>query len=172
MEGCCGGSLLSQLSSLLLLFQLPAGSSAEEFMVIGPSEPIVAVLGADITLPCLVSPAMDVENMELWWFPSKFSGAVLIYQNQREQTEEQLAEYRGQTSLVKDFLTQGEAAVRIHHVQAFDNRLYTCFFQMRIFYEEASVELKVAGVQYSDSTLSHILSGIFNRNSAGQNGAV
>uniref|UniRef100_M3YWU0 Uncharacterized protein n=1 Tax=Mustela putorius furo TaxID=9669 RepID=M3YWU0_MUSPF len=115
------------------------------FMVIGPSEPIVAVLGADITLPCLVSPAMDVENMELWWFPSKFSGAVLIYQNQREQTEEQLAEYRGQTSLVKDFLTQGEAAVRIHHVQAFDNRLYTCFFQMRIFYEEASVELKVAG---------------------------
>uniref|UniRef100_A0A8C7ENQ1 Butyrophilin-like protein 1 n=1 Tax=Neovison vison TaxID=452646 RepID=A0A8C7ENQ1_NEOVI len=120
--------------------------STEEFMVIGPSEPIVAVLGADITLPCLVSPAMDVENMELRWFRSKFSEAVLIYQNQREQTEEQLAQYRGRTSLVKDFLIQGEAAVRIHNVQAFDNGLYTCFFRMGIFHEEASVELKVAGV--------------------------
>ncbi|XP_044111714.1 butyrophilin-like protein 1 [Neovison vison] len=121
-------------------------SRGEEFMVIGPSEPIVAVLGADITLPCLVSPAMDVENMELRWFRSKFSEAVLIYQNQREQTEEQLAQYRGRTSLVKDFLIQGEAAVRIHNVQAFDNGLYTCFFRMGIFHEEASVELKVAGV--------------------------
>ncbi|XP_012906336.2 butyrophilin-like protein 1 isoform X6 [Mustela putorius furo] len=118
MENCCRGSLLSQLSSLLLLFQLPAGGSA----------------------------AMDVQNMELRWFRSKFSEAVLIYQNQREQREEQLAQYRGRTSLVKDFLTQGEAAVRIHNVQAFDNGLYTCFFRMGIFYEEAGLELKVAGV--------------------------
>ncbi|XP_059257508.1 LOW QUALITY PROTEIN: butyrophilin subfamily 1 member A1-like [Mustela nigripes] len=146
MEDCCRDSLLIHLPSLLLLLQLPAGGSAEDFMVIGPSEPIVAVLDGDITLPCCVSPAMDVENMELWWFRSKFSEAVLIYQNQREQREEQLAQYRGRTSLVKDFLTQGDAAVLIHNVQAFDNGLYTCFFRMGIFYEEASVELKVAGV--------------------------
>ncbi|XP_047591223.1 butyrophilin-like protein 1 [Lutra lutra] len=146
MEDCCWGSLLSHLPSLLLLLQLPAGGSAEEFMVIGPTEPIVAALGGDITLPCRVSPAMDVENMELRWFRSKFSEAVFIYQNQREQTEEQLPQYRGRTSLVKDFFSQGEAAVHIHNVQAFDNGLYTCFFRMGIFYEEASVELKVAGV--------------------------
>ncbi|XP_044930580.1 butyrophilin-like protein 1 isoform X1 [Mustela putorius furo] len=146
MENCCRGSLLSHLSSLLLLLQVPVGGSAEEFMVIGPSGPIVAVLGADVTLPCLVSPTMDVENMELRWFRSKFSEAVFIYQNQREQREEQLPQYRGRTSLVKDFLTQGEAAVRIHNVQAFDNGLYTCFFRMGIFHEEAGLELKVAGV--------------------------
>ncbi|XP_032196639.1 butyrophilin subfamily 1 member A1-like [Mustela erminea] len=146
MEDCCRGSLISHLPSLLLLLQLPTEGSAEQFMVIGPSEPIVAVLGADIMLPCHVSPAMDVENMELRWFRSKFSEAVFIYQNQQEQTEEQLAQYRGRTSLVKDFLTQGEAAVRIHNVQAFDNGLYTCFFRMGIFYEEAGLELKVAGV--------------------------
>uniref|UniRef100_A0A8C7B295 Butyrophilin-like protein 1 n=1 Tax=Neovison vison TaxID=452646 RepID=A0A8C7B295_NEOVI len=122
MENCCRGSLLSQLSSLLLLFQLPAGSSVEL---------IVAVLSADIMLPCLVSPDMDVENMEMWWFRSKFPEAVFIYQNQREQREEQLPHYRGQTSMVKDFLTQAEAAVCIYNVQAFNNGLYT---------------LKVAGV--------------------------
>uniref|UniRef100_A0A8C7EK72 Ig-like domain-containing protein n=1 Tax=Neovison vison TaxID=452646 RepID=A0A8C7EK72_NEOVI len=124
-------------------FLTPMSVSTEQFMVLGPSEPIVAVLGADITLPCHVSPARDVENMELRWFRSKFSEAVFIYQNQREQREEQLAQYRGRTSLVKDFLTQGEAAVRIHNVQTFDNGLYTCFFRMGIFYEEASLELMV-----------------------------
>uniref|UniRef100_A0A452QDI8 Butyrophilin subfamily 1 member A1 n=1 Tax=Ursus americanus TaxID=9643 RepID=A0A452QDI8_URSAM len=118
----------------------------EEFMVIGPSDPIVAVLRGDVTLPCSVSPAMNVENMELRWFRSKFSEAVFIYQNQQEQREEQLAQYTGRTSLVKEFLTWGEAAVRIHNVQAFDNGMYTCFFRKGSFYESASLELKVAGV--------------------------
>ncbi|XP_030886999.1 butyrophilin-like protein 1 [Leptonychotes weddellii] len=120
--------------------------STEEFVVIGSSDPIVAVLGGSITLPCHVSPAMSVENMELRWFRSKFSEAVFIYQNQQEQREELLAQYTGRTSLVKDFLTRGEAAVRIHDVQAFDNGLYTCFFRKGSFYEEAGLELKVAGV--------------------------
>ncbi|XP_045651521.1 butyrophilin subfamily 1 member A1-like isoform X2 [Ursus americanus] len=146
MEDCCRGSLLSLLPSLFLLLQLPAGGSAEEFMVIGPSDPIVAVLRGDVTLPCSVSPAMNVENMELRWFRSKFSEAVFIYQNQQEQREEQLAQYTGRTSLVKEFLTWGEAAVRIHNVQAFDNGMYTCFFRKGSFCESASLELKVAGV--------------------------
>uniref|UniRef100_A0A452QDK1 Butyrophilin subfamily 1 member A1 n=1 Tax=Ursus americanus TaxID=9643 RepID=A0A452QDK1_URSAM len=118
----------------------------KEFMVIGPSDPIVAVLRGDVTLPCSVSPAMNVENMELRWFRSKFSEAVFIYQNQQEQREEQLAQYTGRTSLVKEFLTWGEAAVRIHNVQAFDNGMYTCFFRKGSFYESASLELKVAVV--------------------------
>ncbi|XP_019294647.2 butyrophilin subfamily 1 member A1-like isoform X3 [Panthera pardus] len=146
MEDCRRGSLLSRLASLLLFFQLPAGGSAEEFVVIGPSDPIVAVLGGNVTLPCHVSPAMDVENMELRWFRSKFSEVVFIYENQQEQKEEQLAQYTGRTSLVKDFLSQGEATVRIHKVQASDNGLYTCFFRKGNFYEEASLELKVAGM--------------------------
>uniref|UniRef100_A0ABI8A8P5 Butyrophilin subfamily 1 member A1 n=1 Tax=Felis catus TaxID=9685 RepID=A0ABI8A8P5_FELCA len=118
----------------------------KEFVVIGPSDPIVAVLGGNVTLPCHVSPAMDVDNMELRWFRSKFSEAVFIYENQQEQKEEQLAQYTGRTSLVKDFLSQGEATVRIHKVQASDNGLYTCFFRKGSFYEKASLELKVAGV--------------------------
>uniref|UniRef100_A0A8C7A7A6 Butyrophilin subfamily 1 member A1-like n=1 Tax=Neovison vison TaxID=452646 RepID=A0A8C7A7A6_NEOVI len=139
----CFLDLLLLVFHKYLYFLTPMSVSTEQFMVLGPSEPIVAVLGADITLPCHVSPARDVENMELRWFRSKFSEAVFIYQNQREQREEQLAQYRGRTSLVKDFLTQGEAAVRIHNVQTFDNGLYTCFFRMGIFYEEASLELMV-----------------------------
>uniref|UniRef100_A0A4W2DUN0 Ig-like domain-containing protein n=1 Tax=Bos indicus x Bos taurus TaxID=30522 RepID=A0A4W2DUN0_BOBOX len=118
----------------------------EEFTVIAPPDPIVAVLGGEVLLPCRVSPAMSAEDMELRWFRSKFSEAVFIYQDRLEQKEEQMAPYAGRTSLVRDLLIQGEAAVRIQNVNVSDNGLYTCFFRKGGFYEEASLELKVAGV--------------------------
>ncbi|XP_054980317.1 butyrophilin-like protein 1 [Sorex araneus] len=145
MERCSPCPMLCPLAFLLLL-QLPIMGAIEEFLVIGPSDPIIAVVGGDITLPCRVSPAMNAENMELRWFRSKFSEAVFIYNNHREETEEQMAQYTGRTSLETDLLSQGQAAVRIHKVQATDNGQYTCFFRKGNFYEEAGLELKVAGV--------------------------
>ncbi|KAB0339504.1 hypothetical protein FD754_023867 [Muntiacus muntjak] len=118
----------------------------QEFIVMAPPDPIVAVLGGEALLPCRVSPAMSAEDMELRWFRSKFSEAVFIYQDRLEQKEEQMAAYAGRTSLVRDLLNQGEAAVRIQNVDVSDNGLYTCFFRKGGFYEEANLELKVAGV--------------------------
>uniref|UniRef100_A0A5F9DFV4 Butyrophilin subfamily 1 member A1 n=1 Tax=Oryctolagus cuniculus TaxID=9986 RepID=A0A5F9DFV4_RABIT len=112
----------------------------------GPSDPIVAMLDGEATLPCSLVPAMNAEHMELRWFRTKFSEAVLIYQNGREQHEEQMPQYAGRTSLVRDLLTQGQAAVRIQNVRASDNGRYSCFFQKGGHYEEATLELKVAGL--------------------------
>ena len=133
------------LTLCLSSFLTPMSGSTEEFFVTGPSDPIVAVLGGDTVLPCRVSPPISAEDMELRWFRSKFSEAVFIYQNRVERNGEQIARYVGRTSLVRDFLAQGEAAVRIQKVQVSDNGLYTCFFRKGGFYEEASLELKVAG---------------------------
>ncbi|XP_023397184.2 butyrophilin subfamily 1 member A1-like [Loxodonta africana] len=145
MEGIFRHTLVCHLTSLLLLLQLPTRGSADEFLVIGPTDPIVAVLGGNTTLPCFLSPAMSAENMELRWFRSKFSEAVFIYQNQQEQKEGQMPQYLGRASLVRDFLTQGQAAVHIDKVRASDDGLYTCFFRKGRFYEEATLEVKVAG---------------------------
>ncbi|XP_071469933.1 butyrophilin subfamily 1 member A1-like [Marmota flaviventris] len=120
--------------------------STEQFKVVGPHHPIVAVLGEDAILPCTLVPAMNAENMELGWFRSTFSQAVFINWNQQDEIEEQMAEYRGRTSLVSNLLTQGQAAVHIHKVQVSDNGMYTCFFRKAGFYEEADLELKVAGM--------------------------
>ncbi|KAM5165979.1 LOW QUALITY PROTEIN: butyrophilin subfamily 1 member A1-like [Callospermophilus lateralis] len=142
MEGCCSCSLLCCLTYLLLLVQL----SMEQFQVISPDRPIVAVLGEDAMLPCTLVPVINAEKMELRWFRTTFSQAVFVYWNQREQTEEQMAEYRGRTSLVRKFLTLGQAAVHIHKVQVSDNGMYTCFFRHGGFSEEADLELKVVGM--------------------------
>ncbi|XP_054980315.1 butyrophilin-like protein 1 [Sorex araneus] len=144
--------------AFLLFLQLPtAGSiapqpltpvsvSTEEFLVIGPLDPIIAVVGDNITLPCRVSPAMNAENMELRWFRSKFSQAVFIYQNHQEEKEEQLAQYTGRTSLETDLLSQGEGNIHIHKVQVSDAGKYTCFFRKEGFSKEAVLELKVVGM--------------------------
>ncbi|KAM6185067.1 LOW QUALITY PROTEIN: butyrophilin-like protein 1 [Rhynchocyon petersi] len=118
----------------------------ETFLVKGPSLPIVAELGENTMLPCSVYPAMNVENMELRWFRSHISEVVFFYQNQQEQWEEQMPQYAGRTSLVKDLLTFGEAAVRVDKVQPSDNGLYTCLFKKGGFYQEATLELQVAGI--------------------------
>uniref|UniRef100_A0A8C6DG39 Butyrophilin subfamily 1 member A1 n=1 Tax=Moschus moschiferus TaxID=68415 RepID=A0A8C6DG39_MOSMO len=134
------------LPSLCVSSLTPVSASTEEFTVIAPPDPIVAVLGGEVLLPCRVFPAMSAEDMELRWFRSKFSEAVFIYQDRLEQKEEQMAPYAGRTSLVRELLNQGEAAVRIQNVNVSDNGLYTCFFRKGGFYEEANLELKVAGV--------------------------
>nr|XP_025123871.1 butyrophilin-like protein 1 isoform X1 [Bubalus bubalis] len=146
MEDFSLGSGLCHLTILLLLLPLPTGGSTEKFRVTGPLHPIVAVLGGEAVLPCSLFPAVSAEDMELRWFRSKSLEAVFVYQNRQEQKEELMAPYAGRTSLVGDLLNQGYAAVHIQRVQASDNGLYTCFFRKGHFYEEAGLELKVAGV--------------------------
>lgn len=80
--------------------------STEGFLVIGPMDLIVVVLGRDIILPCRVSLVMSVENMEMRWFHFKFSEAVFIYQNCQKQKEELMAQYAGRTSLEREHLMQ------------------------------------------------------------------
>ncbi|KAM9738906.1 butyrophilin subfamily 3 member A2-like isoform 1-T2 [Dama dama] len=137
-------SLLRDLF-LILLFQMPMWGS-DSFSVTGPSEPIVAMLGADTVLPCRVYPAMNVESMEIRWFRNQFSEAVFVYQNGMEQVGEQLVDFKGRAELVKDYITEGRVAVRIHSLRVSDNGMYKCFFKKGTDFEEAILELKVIGL--------------------------
>ena len=119
--------------------------STDSFLVIGPSEPIFAMLGTDTVLPCRVSPAMSVENMELRWFRSQFSEAVYVYKDGTEQVEEQLVDFKGRAELVKDYINEGRVAVRIYSLRISDNGMYKCFFKKDNDFEEATLELKVVG---------------------------
>uniref|UniRef100_F6UV92 Butyrophilin subfamily 1 member A1 n=1 Tax=Monodelphis domestica TaxID=13616 RepID=F6UV92_MONDO len=118
----------------------------KQFVVLGPTEPIVALLGTDIILPCRLSPLMSAEHMEVRWFRSQFSEAVFVFQKGKEETEEQLVEYTGRTELISEFITEGRLAVKIYNVQISDNGKYQCYFRKGDVYEQASLEVKVAGL--------------------------
>uniref|UniRef100_A0A667G688 Butyrophilin-like protein 1 n=1 Tax=Lynx canadensis TaxID=61383 RepID=A0A667G688_LYNCA len=116
------------------------------FSVKGPVEPIVVLLGADATLPCQLSPEQSATHMHIRWYRAQLSPAVLVYQNEQEQSGEQMLEYRGRTELVRDSISKGGVALLIQHVRASDHGQYRCHFKDGHSSQEAVVELHVIGL--------------------------
>ncbi|XP_053511923.1 butyrophilin subfamily 2 member A2-like [Artibeus jamaicensis] len=132
-----------------LLFLPILGLSAlvsAQFSVVGPAEPILAMVGEDTMLSCHLSPERSAVDMEVRWFRAQFSPAVLVYKGQRERTEEQMHQYQGRTTFMIEDIHKGKVALVIHNVTARDNGIYRCYFQQGRSYDEAIMRLVVAGV--------------------------
>ncbi|XP_039357998.1 butyrophilin subfamily 1 member A1-like [Mauremys reevesii] len=89
---------------------------------------------------------MSAENMEMRWFRSKYSPVVHLYRDGQDQYGEQMPEYRERTELLKDDITTGRISLRIRDIQLSDDGQYKCFFKSNVSYEEALLELQVAGL--------------------------
>uniref|UniRef100_A0A8C8S7X6 Butyrophilin subfamily 1 member A1 n=1 Tax=Pelusios castaneus TaxID=367368 RepID=A0A8C8S7X6_9SAUR len=116
------------------------------FCLIGPRDPVTAIPGVEIVLPCHLSPKMSAENMEVRWVRPEFLSFVHLYRNGTDQYEKQIPEYRGRTELLKAALTDGNVDLRIFHVTPSDEGQYHCFVQDGPFYEETVLELQVAAL--------------------------
>ncbi|KAF5925130.1 hypothetical protein HPG69_008807 [Diceros bicornis minor] len=77
--------------------------------------------GGNSMLSCRLSSEKTAEVMEVQWFRSQFSPAVLVYKGGRERTEEQMEEYRGRTTFVKEEISKGSVALNIRNVTAHEN---------------------------------------------------
>uniref|UniRef100_A0A8C3FDF5 Uncharacterized protein n=1 Tax=Chrysemys picta bellii TaxID=8478 RepID=A0A8C3FDF5_CHRPI len=117
-----------------------------QFTVIGPDHPVTASLGGDAVLSCHLSPRMSAETMEVRWFRSQYSAVVHLYHDGQDLYGQQMPEYRGRTELLRDDITDGRVSLRIRDIRLFDKGQYTCFFQSSVTYEEALLELQVAGL--------------------------
>uniref|UniRef100_A0A674K2X3 Butyrophilin subfamily 1 member A1 n=1 Tax=Terrapene triunguis TaxID=2587831 RepID=A0A674K2X3_9SAUR len=139
--------LLFSICLLLPLhYLIPDFTFKAIFTVAGPDHPVIASLGGEAILPCHLSPRMSAENMEVRWFRSQFSAVVHLYHDGQDQYGEQMPEYRARTELLRDHITNGSVSLRIRNVRLSDNGQYKCFFLSSVSYEEAILELQVAGL--------------------------
>ncbi|XP_026518347.1 butyrophilin subfamily 1 member A1-like [Terrapene carolina triunguis] len=143
--GSTVSSALPSYVALCLALQVHRLASAQ-FTVAGPDHPVIASLGGEAILPCHLSPRMSAENMEVRWFRSQFSAVVHLYHDGQDQYGEQMPEYRARTELLRDHITNGSVSLRIRNVRLSDNGQYKCFFLSSVSYEEAILELQVAGL--------------------------
>ncbi|XP_043384750.1 butyrophilin subfamily 3 member A3 isoform X3 [Chelonia mydas] len=151
---CCSATISSVPGFIIFLFDFHIHQLVSaQFRVIGPDQPVTAIVGEDIVLPCHLSPRMSAENMEVIWFQSQLSQFVHRYSDGKDQTEDQTPEYQGRTVFLRDSIANGSVSLRIHNIRPSDEGQYRCFVQSLTFYNEATLELKVADVFFPKVSL-------------------
>ncbi|XP_012581529.1 PREDICTED: butyrophilin-like protein 2 [Condylura cristata] len=145
MPGVCQGEASVYLREVISTHACEHATSRGQFSVIGPSEPVIALVGKDAVLSCNLNPAINAEDMEVKWYRNHSSGLVHHYGTSQDNTEQQMPEYRGRTEFLKKNITKGQAALRIHSILPFDGGQYRCFFESSKYYDDAIFEVLVTG---------------------------
>ncbi|XP_020829783.1 butyrophilin subfamily 1 member A1 isoform X5 [Phascolarctos cinereus] len=112
--------------------------------VICPTHPIVARLGEDVTLSCHLSPETNAEDLKVKWFQAQLS-PVLMDQDMVDETRK-ATEKNKKTLLVTHAIDKVRGILKIFNVDTSDDGQYWCRFEQNGIHQEASLELKVAGL--------------------------
>ncbi|XP_064817428.1 butyrophilin subfamily 1 member A1-like isoform X1 [Oncorhynchus masou masou] len=139
---------VTQLDCLcVILLYLLHTAGSEKFEVLGPTDPIVAVAGDDIILPCYLKPNISAEDMTVDWLNLDFlDGRVFRYQNHRIIRDDQIPYYRGRTSLFEEELWRGNTSLKLTRVQGTDEGHYKCFIKAKSWYDDFTIQVLVKAV--------------------------
>ncbi|XP_051822816.1 butyrophilin subfamily 1 member A1-like [Antechinus flavipes] len=116
-----------------------------KFTVIGPQQPIIAIVGREAIFPCHLSPQINAQDMDVIWFYGESSQVVHRYKYRQDYLNHQHQHYKGRTEFLRDYISIGSVALKICHIQASDEGKYRCFFETPYVYEEAEFQVFVAG---------------------------
>ncbi|XP_016377289.1 butyrophilin subfamily 1 member A1-like isoform X2 [Sinocyclocheilus rhinocerous] len=128
----------------LLIITGITDSRSEQYEVVGSSDPVLAVSGEDVILPCSVKPLMSVVDMRVEWFRLDLKDSVVhVYEDHVDKNTDQSQSYRGRTKLIHQELQRGNASLKLSTVRVSDEGRYKCFIQSKSWYDDATVDVKV-----------------------------
>ncbi|XP_051820873.1 butyrophilin-like protein 9 isoform X2 [Antechinus flavipes] len=136
---CC---FLLDLSFVLLVL-LPWSVSGK-FIVMGPQQPIIALVGEEAIFPCQLSPQTDAKYMDVKWFNDQNGYLVHRYKYNQDYLKHQHQEYERRTEFLRDDISNGSVALKLHHIRLSDEGKYRCFFESSYAYGEAEFQVHVA----------------------------
>ncbi|MBZ3875699.1 Butyrophilin subfamily 1 member A1 [Sciurus carolinensis] len=102
------------------------------------------MVGEEVIFSCHLSPSMDAQNMEVTWRHIKKSGLVHNYRSSLDE-EQQHPENQGRAEFLRDNITSGQVALRIHNIHPSDEGEYRCFFLSSTYHNEAQFKVLVTG---------------------------
>ncbi|XP_030632643.1 butyrophilin subfamily 3 member A3-like [Chanos chanos] len=117
------------------------------FQVVGPADPLVAVAGEDLVLPCSLKPNISAVDMTVEW--SRIHGSdtlVHLYTDHEDRNERQIQSYRERTALFKEELQKGNTSLKLSRVRVSDEGKYKCFIDSKSHYDDITVEVIVEAV--------------------------
>nr|XP_055038123.1 butyrophilin subfamily 1 member A1-like [Misgurnus anguillicaudatus] len=122
-------------------------STADQFDVVGPVDPLLAVSGEDVILPCSLKPNISAVNMRVEWFRLDLKDSVVhLYEDHEDKNTNQLQSYRERTEVFKDELQKGNTSLKLSRVQISDEGAYKCFVQSNTWSDDITVDLRVEAV--------------------------
>ncbi|XP_042368228.1 butyrophilin subfamily 3 member A2-like [Plectropomus leopardus] len=156
MDGCPSklrhGVICAWVVHYTVLFLFLTRCKGQSHMV-GPSQPTVAKIGADIMLPCHLEPVVDVTDQTIEWTrPDLNPRFVHVLRDGVELKTKKYWSYVGRTSVSMDKLRHGDISLKLYKVKLSDTGTYRCFIPtLKI---ESTVELVVGAV--SSLTISFL----------------
>uniref|UniRef100_A0A671RUH4 Ig-like domain-containing protein n=1 Tax=Sinocyclocheilus anshuiensis TaxID=1608454 RepID=A0A671RUH4_9TELE len=129
------------------IYILLSFSFTEQYKVVGPADPVFAVAGEDVILPCSVKPNISVVDMRVEWFrPGLKDSLVHLYEDHEDRNTDQIQSYRGRTKLIHQELQRGNASLKLSSVRVSDEGRYKCFIQSKSWYDDTTVNVRVEAV--------------------------
>ncbi|XP_034757129.1 butyrophilin subfamily 1 member A1-like [Etheostoma cragini] len=152
---------LSVFSALVLhhtVFLLTHSGGGQSH-VIGTSQPIVAKVGDDITLPCHLKTAMDATDLTVEWArPDLEPRFVYLRRDGVELQPEEHPLYMGRTSLSTNKLKCGDISLKLSQLKLSDAGTYKCLVPKSG--TESVVALTVGSVSSPDIKISKVSNGV------------
>ncbi|XP_036967423.1 butyrophilin subfamily 1 member A1-like [Acanthopagrus latus] len=128
---------------LYLIFFIPC--VGVEFKLVSSDQPIVALAGDDVILPCRLRPPIGASYMTVMWTkPGLIPEYVHFHQDGRLLSETQNPSYFLRTGLFIDELPRGNVSIKICRVKISDAGRYIC--KLPSMRKEAPVQLIVGAV--------------------------
>uniref|UniRef100_H0Y077 Ig-like domain-containing protein n=1 Tax=Otolemur garnettii TaxID=30611 RepID=H0Y077_OTOGA len=115
------------------------------FDVIGPAEALIALVGEEAVFLCHLNPSMNAEDMEVTWHRNDLEGVVYYYGKTQNNVKHQRQEYQGRTEFLKENITKGQMALRIHPILPSDEGEYSCSFISSVHSSSAEFLVSVTG---------------------------
>ncbi|XP_019209420.1 butyrophilin subfamily 3 member A2 [Oreochromis niloticus] len=108
---------------ILLLLTWHCGGQSQ---MIGPTQPLVAMTGDDIILPCQLEPARDAVDLTVEWSRRDLKPRFVHLKRDDAELLTQNALYSRRTSLSINKLKCGDISLKLSKVQVSDAGMYNC----------------------------------------------